>query len=1038
MWFMVFRSFRQVKPVSVMPLLLIFALLGVLVFQYTVLQCAASGSGSQQAVWVDRTAYSPGETVVVSVNGTFFNSSNLTAYIIPPTLAVTGLALTPSEAVYTGEYSPMQDVVLGTYTVFVSGGTVTETTEFDIRMLSVYPDLEQSYPLGNISISGNVTDTATGNPVNASVTITIDGLTFNTSAVEGFFSTDYQALSTGLKSISITAIDDENMTGTASASFEVYTLSGDTINPVINSVSDFPDPVERGDCVTITADVTGDFEVGTVLVEINGTEYPMSLPESWMNRTGLFFDGFESGSLATKNWTVSGTGDPWQVEEGVSKSYEGTFNALASGSGEKILETEMDTAGYENLNLSLYYGVSGLSSSGYFAIDWYDGEQWNSIFNFSDHTIQYTSFNSSLPEGASDNPDFKLRFRCSLGPGDTARIDNVELTGMAISPEPYGYLHDTSGMEPGVYIYTVRASDSSGNVAAPMTGSFIVLDGIPGISSVLDSPDPVVQGENITISVDPADGFEVRDILVNIGGINYTVAEGINTENELFFDGFESGSLETENWTCSGSGNPWFIHYKPNKAYEGDYSLLVINTDGNEGLGASSLETEIDTSGYSEINLSFYYKPGGLDEGKLEYFSVDWYDGEEWNCLLNTSGIENEYLFFNATLPDAAGDNPDFKIRFNCYSTNSDDSVRIDNVEVKGKRTVSGPFDYSYNTSALSPGVYAYTVYAIDTLGREASPVTGSFTVREPTSGGGTSPGDEGPIGGGGFGDSDTVNPVINSVSDSPDPAPRGENFRFTANVTDNVGVGTVLLELEGTNYTMSRLRAEARLFSDDFESGSLETQNWTNSGTPWTIGADGLTNKAVATNTGGISALEKSVDTAGYENITFSFEARTQALDAGEYLEVDWYNGTQWINLLQTDVVESTAFDYQLPAGAGNNSDFKIRFFCNIGEGEYCYVDNVEVNGTGNVPDMYEYSFDSSVLLPGTRTYTVYANDSAGNPASPLTGNFTVINSPPYLPPIGPRTVNEPEPLSITLPTTPDLRTAGCSMWSSRRQTGK
>ncbi len=1005
-------------------------------FQCTVLQCAASDSGSQQTVWVDRTAYSPGENVFVSVNDTYFNSSNLTAYIISPTLVITGLTLIPSETGYIAEYSPQTGVVLGTYTVFVSGENVTENAEFDIRTLSVAPDLEQSYPLGNISISGNVTDTASGNPVNASVKIIIDSMTLSASAIEGIFSTDYQAVSTGQKTVSITATDDKNITGTATASFEVYAndetvtgmaassfevsaLYGDTENPVINSVSDSPDPVESGAFVTITADVADNVEVGTVLVEINGTEYPMSLPELWMNRTLLFFDGFESGNLTTNNWIVSGTGTHWQVGEGASKSHEGTYYALASDSGGHILEADIDTAGYENLNLSLYYGISGMGSSGYFVLEWYDGDQWNSIFNFSDNAVRYTCFDCSLPEGACDNPDFKLRFGCSLGHGGTVYIDNVELTGTEIPPEPYAYLHDTSDLVPGVYSYTVRASDSSENEAVPLTGSFTVVNGIPGISSVSASPDPVEQGENITISVDVVDGFEVNDIRLNIGEINYTVAEGVNTESELFFDGFESGSLETNNWTCSGSGNPWFIDYKPNKAHAGDYSLLVTNTDNDEG-GASSLETDIDAAGYSEINLSFYYSCD-LSADKLEYFSVDWYDGEEWNCLLNTSVIENADLFFNSVLPPAAGDNPEFKLRFNCYSTNSADSVRVDNVEVKGKKIVSRPFEYLYNTSALSPGVYMYTVYANDTLGREAVPVEGNFTVQEPTSGGETTPGDGEPGGGEGFETPDALSPIINLISASPAPAEQGENISFTANVTDNVGVGTVLVEIEGTNYTMPRLRAEAQLFSDDFESGSLETQNWTcsGSGNPWTIGTDGLTNKAVATNTGGVNAIEKSIDTAGYENVTFSFEAKTEALDAGENLTVDWYNGTQWTNLLQTVVTESTGFNYELPAGAGNNSDFKIRFLCDIGEGEYCYVDNVEVNGTRNAPDMYEYSFDSSGLLPGTRAYTVYANDSSGNAADPLTGNFTVINSPPFLSPIGPGTVNESELLTIKLSAT-------------------
>lgn len=885
------------EPVSLTPVLLVLALLTVLVFQCAVFQCAASDSDSQKAVWVDRTAYSPGETVLVSVNGTFFNGSNLTAYIISPSSSLTGLALISSEAGYTAEYSQQQDIVLGTYTVVVSGENVTEIAEFDIRMLSVDLSLKPRYPAGNVYISGNVTDTATGNPVNASVHLTLEGQTLSTDAVEGFFSTDFPAVSPGQKSLTITAIDSENISTTVVAGFEVYAPSpeglelnaskesaslsdpgdlpvvfasgADSEGPVISSVSDTPDPVERGGPVSITADVTDNVEVGPVFVRINGTDYPMALSEVWMGRTGLFFEGFESGSLATNNWTVSGTGAPWDIESTSPNSYEGSFNALTSDAGIKIIEAGIDTAGYENLNLSLYYRLAGLSGSEYFAIEWYDGTQWNGIYNVTEHTNKYTYFYSTLPAEASDNSDFKLRFRCSMGSKDTARLDNIELTGTGITSEPYGYVYNTSALPPGGHSYTVYARDSSGNEASPLAGSFTVVDGIPGISSVSDSPDPVEQGENITISVNTADGFEVNDVRLNIEGTNYTVAEGVNTETELFFDGFESGSLETFSWITSGV-YPWFIDSNSHHAYEGDYSVMVVGTLGPGDGGASILKTGLDTTGYNKVDLSFRYKLAGIT-GAGEYFSVDLYEGTQWNAFFNTTGNGNSYLFFDSSLPAASGDNPDFKFRFNCYSTDSSDSVRIDNVEVTGKRAVSGPFQYSFNTSSLSPGVYDYTVYANDTSGQEAIPVSGNFTVVEAGSQGqdpNSTDGNESHT-------PDFMIPVINSISDAPDPAARGGNISITANVTDNVEVCSVWVEIYGTCYIMSRLQADS---------------------------------------------------------------------------------------------------------------------------------------------DLYEYSFDSSVLLPGTYNYNVSANDSSGNPADPLSGNFTLVNSPPVLSPIGPKTVNESETLTVTL----------------------
>lgn len=54
------------------------------------------------------------------------------------------------------------------------------------------------------------------------------------------------------------------------------------------------------------------------------------------------------------------------------------------------------------------------------------------------------------------------------------------------------------------------------------------------------------------------------------------------------------------------------------------------------------------------------------------------------------------------------------------------------------------------------------------------------------------------------FNVTDITAPVINSINDTPDPTNPGDTINFTANVSDNVNVDTVLLEIEGTNYTMS------------------------------------------------------------------------------------------------------------------------------------------------------------------------------------------------------------------------------------------
>ncbi|WP_445474591.1 FG-GAP-like repeat-containing protein [Methanococcoides methylutens] len=203
----------------------IFKQLALFIILALALQGSSVAFTDQPMISTDRSSYNPWENVHISIN----DSSNVTAHIIDPWNSLTELILTPSEGGYSTEYSPQQGVVLGTYTILVSGEQVYETSEFDIRTLSINPCLEQYYTIGDIPISGNVVDTTTDAPVNASVNITIDGQTINTYATEGDFSATYMADSIGQKTVSFSAIDEEAIIGSASAGFEVYSSYTDNL-----------------------------------------------------------------------------------------------------------------------------------------------------------------------------------------------------------------------------------------------------------------------------------------------------------------------------------------------------------------------------------------------------------------------------------------------------------------------------------------------------------------------------------------------------------------------------------------------------------------------------------------------------------------------------------------------------------------------------------------------------------------------------------------------------------------------------------------
>ncbi len=241
--------------------------------------------------------------------------------------------------------------------------------------------------------------------------------------------------------------------------------------------------------------------------------------------------------------------------------------------------------------------------------------------------------------------------------------------------------------------------------------------------------------------------------------------------------------------------------------------------------------------------------------------------------------------------------------------------------------------------------------------------------------------------------------PVINSISDSPDPVNQSKNIVITANVTDEYKVSKVWVKISGTNYTMQKINANvSKLFTDGFERATLGA-NWTTSGagaawttTQWEGGPYQGSYSAYTENTGGESIVTSSRSTANYENVTFSFYALTTGMDTGEYIAADWYNGTAWVNLLNTQTIAAyTLYSYPLGTASRNNANFQVRFRCSSNaNNERCHVDNVNITARKIYP-IYRYAYNTSNLIGGLHYYTVYANDTGGNNAAPKTGNFTV-----------------------------------------------
>ncbi|MFC1753477.1 Ig-like domain-containing protein [Thermoproteota archaeon] len=149
--------------------------------------------------------------------------------------------------------------------------------------------------------------------------------------------------------------------------------------------------------------------------------------------SGTFFEGFESNSLVTNNWSTSGAGDPWIIAPTATSpgAYGGSsyYGFVEVNGGESILTTNVSTAGYGTIVFSFYAGTAALDIGEYLAADWYNGTDWIQLMSVEDITT-YTFYSYSLPNVADDNADLAIRFRCSSAQNsEECYLDNINVTG---------------------------------------------------------------------------------------------------------------------------------------------------------------------------------------------------------------------------------------------------------------------------------------------------------------------------------------------------------------------------------------------------------------------------------------------------------------------------------------------------------------------------------------------------------------------------------------------------------------------------------
>lgn len=139
-------------------------------------------------------------------------------------------------------------------------------------------------------------------------------------------------------------------------------------------------------------------------------------------------------------------------------------------------------------------------------------------------------------------------------------------------------------------------------------------------------------------------------------------------------------------------------------------------------------------------------------------------------------------------------------------------------------------------------------------------------------------------------------------------------------------------------------------IFSDNFEEGNYNGWAATGNVAMTSSPADG--SYAVwLRNTG---SIQQTIPTTGYSDITVAFRMGANSIEAGEYVAAEWSpDGTTWTILKQINNGDSEednalhSFSYSLPANAGNNANFALRFrIAGNANNDEGFVDTVLVEG--------------------------------------------------------------------------------------------
>ena len=268
-------------------------------------------------------------------------------------------------------------------------------------------------------------------------------------------------------------------------------------------------------------------------------------------------------------------------------------------------------------------------------------------------------------------------------PGETTWELRNDAGSVVASGGPYAqsgttYTEDICAAD-DCYDFTIFDSYGDGICCSYGNGSYLLVDGTTTLASGGSFGTEETTNFCIGSSSGPScdDGIQNGDETgIDCGGS--TCPDCPSGDATVLAHFFESG---WDGWADGGSD---CYRYSGSRSYEGNWSIRLRDNSGTRSAMTSS---SYDLSGYSSIEIEFYFYSYSMENG--EDFWVRFYNGSSWQTVATYArgtNFENNTFYVARVTLDASSYNlaSNSRFRFQCDASANQDHIYIDAVTVTG------------------------------------------------------------------------------------------------------------------------------------------------------------------------------------------------------------------------------------------------------------------------------------------------------------------------------------------------------------------